>query len=187
MAKDAYYFPHFSNARHDRKVKRIVKEFGVEGYGIFFMLLEVLREQTDLTFPVEDIDLLADEFRTSEAKVKTIIGNYGLFEVTNDNRFYSPKQMEYLRPYFEKSERARLAAQKRWHGLPAKGETTGGDQQAKKEAKKEDKKPKAKKGLTKEFVDGVIVKTLGADHLPLMYDWLQYKKDRGKNTKVSKV
>ena len=68
--KDAYYFPHFCTARNDRKVKRLRKELGVEGYGIFFMLLEVLREQTDFKFPTEDIDLLADEFNTSEQKNK---------------------------------------------------------------------------------------------------------------------
>jgi hypothetical protein len=43
LSKDAYYFPHFYNARHDRKIKRLRKDLGIEGYGIFFMLLEVLR------------------------------------------------------------------------------------------------------------------------------------------------
>ena len=55
--KDAYYFPHFCNARHDRKIKRVTKELGVEGYGIYFMVLEVLREQTDFKYPLSEIDL----------------------------------------------------------------------------------------------------------------------------------
>ncbi len=63
--KDAFYFPHFCNARHDRKLKRVRKELGLEGYGIFFMLLETLREQADYRYPIEDLDLLADEFGTS--------------------------------------------------------------------------------------------------------------------------
>ena len=100
MKKDAYYFPHFSNARHDRKVKRITKELGVEGYGIYFMILEVLREQTDLKYPVQDIDLLADEFRTSEQKVRTVISNYDLFTIDEDEMFFSPKLFLYLEPYF---------------------------------------------------------------------------------------
>ncbi len=112
--KDAYYFPHFSNARHDRKIKRIIKELGVEGYGIYFMLLEVLREQSDLRFPIADIDLLADEFRTSEAKIHTIISKYDLFEIDQEEMFFSPKQIKYLQPYFERSQRARDAANKRW-------------------------------------------------------------------------
>lgn len=114
MKKDAYYFPHFSNARTDRKLLRIRKELGIEGYGIYFMVLEVLREQTDFKFPLEDIDLLSDEFGTSEAKVRTVVCNYKLFDVDKKEMFFSPKQILYLKPYIEKSKRAREAANKRW-------------------------------------------------------------------------
>jgi hypothetical protein len=119
MNKDAYYFPHFANARHDRKLKRIRKELGPEGYGIFFMILEVLREQEDFAYPLSDIDLLADDFNTSEQKVETVIKRYDLFVVDDDQNFFSPKFIEYLSPYLEKSKRARNAALKRWHGANA--------------------------------------------------------------------
>ena len=112
MNKDAYYFPHFCNARNDRKIKRIIKELGVEGYGIYFMILEVLREQTDLKYPVADIDLLADEFRTSEQKVRTVISNYDLFVVDEDQMFFSPKLFLYLEPYFN-MRKQRVAAGKK--------------------------------------------------------------------------
>lgn len=126
--KDAYYFPHFSNARHDRKIKRIIKELGVEGYGIYFMLLEVLREQTDLRYPMGDIDLLADEFRTSEAKIQAIIVHYDLFSVDESQMFFSPKQIQYLQPYFDRSSRARDAANKRWSEQKALPEHTDNEQ-----------------------------------------------------------
>lgn len=119
MKKDAYYFPHYSNARHDRKIKRIIKELGVEGYGIFFMLLEVLREQTDFRYPIEDIDLLADEFGTSEQKVRTVISNYKLFDIDENELFFSPKLIFYLQPYIERTERARAAANARWSNANA--------------------------------------------------------------------
>ena len=114
MEKDAFYFPHFSNARHDRKIKRITKELGVEGYGIFFMILEVLREQTSLKYPMSDIDLLAYEFGTSEQKVRTVICNYGLFDVDQDEMFYSKKLFEYLKPYFTMKRQRKEAAESRW-------------------------------------------------------------------------
>lgn len=116
MKKDAYYFPHFCNARHDRKVKRIIKDLGIEGYGIYFMILEVLREQTEFKYPIEDIDLLADEFGCSEAKLKAVVSKYDLFKAYK-NHFTSPKLILFLQPYLERSKRARAAANKRWKNV----------------------------------------------------------------------
>jgi hypothetical protein len=108
MDKDAYYFPHFSNARHDRKLKRVRKELGVEGYGIYFMLLEVLRDQEEFKYPIEDLDLLADEFGTSEQKVRTVICNYQLFQVDERENFFSLKFVKYLQPYLDNKHRNRI-------------------------------------------------------------------------------
>lgn len=112
MEKEAFYFPHFCNARHDRKIRRLRKELGVEGYGIYFMLLEILREQQDLMYPMEDMDLLAEEFGVSEAKVRVVICNYQLFEVDEAEKFFSPKMLVYLEPYFRMKEQRKIAGQK---------------------------------------------------------------------------
>ena len=112
MEKEAFYFPHFCNARHDRKIRRLRKELGTEGYGIYFMLLETLREQQDLMYPLEDLDLLAEEFGVSEAKVRVAICNYGLFEIDEEQKFFSPKMLVYLEPYFKMKEQRKVAGQK---------------------------------------------------------------------------
>ena len=117
MKKDAFYFPHFANARHDRKLKRVQKELGLEGYAIYFQLLEVLREQLDFKYPFNDVDLLADEMGTSEPKIKAVICNYDLFTLDEDSNFFSIKQLYYLQPYIEKTQRARIAAKKRWDNV----------------------------------------------------------------------
>ena len=104
MQKEAFYFPHFSNARHDRKIRRLRKELGIEGYGIYFMLLETLRDQHDFMYPLSDCDLLAEEFGTSDAKIKTVICNYELFDFEDDGKFFSPKMLVYLEPYFKMRE-----------------------------------------------------------------------------------
>jgi hypothetical protein len=83
------------------------------------MLLEILREQTDLRYPLNEVDLLADEFGTSEQKVRVVICNYDLFQVDENQNFFSFKMIIYLQPYFEKSERAREAANKRWNNANA--------------------------------------------------------------------
>jgi len=91
MANTTSYFPHFSSARIDRKIKRLRKDLGIEGYGIYFMLLEILREQHDYKFPLSDIDLLSDEIGTSEAKILAVINSYELFQIDESNRFFVTK------------------------------------------------------------------------------------------------
>jgi hypothetical protein len=108
MDKDAFYFPHFSNARLDRKIKRVRKELGLEGYGIYFMILETLRDQENFSFPIEDIDLLSDEFGTSEQKIRTVILNYDLFSLDDNEHFFSPKLLVFLQPYLEGKEKRRV-------------------------------------------------------------------------------
>jgi len=108
MNKDAFYFPHFSNARHDRKLRRVRKQLGIEGYAIYFMLLEVLREQEEFKYPLQDVDLLADDFNTSEEKVKTVITGYNLFQ-TDEKNFFSYKFNEFLKPYLDGKQRKRIS------------------------------------------------------------------------------
>ena len=45
MAKDAYYFSHDSNARNDPKCSALIAEYGMEGYGLFWVLVEIFSEQ----------------------------------------------------------------------------------------------------------------------------------------------
>jgi hypothetical protein len=76
------------------------------------MLLETLREQQDLMYPLDDLDLLAEEFGVSEAKVRVAICNYGLFEIDEEQKFFSPKMLVYLEPYFKMKEQRKVAGQK---------------------------------------------------------------------------
>lgn len=118
MKKDAYHFPHFANARNDAKILKLRRIFGIEGYGIYFMLLEALREQTDFKLPLSSVEDMAYEWHSSKEKILSIINDFELFEIHN-NRFFSPKLVLYLQPYFEKSQRARKAALKRWNNANA--------------------------------------------------------------------
>ena len=42
--KDAFYFPHDSNARYDAKILELRAEYGWEGYGIYWAIIESLRD-----------------------------------------------------------------------------------------------------------------------------------------------
>lgn len=45
--KDAYYFPHDCNARHDPKIVALCIKWHSLGYTAYFMTIEMLREQND--------------------------------------------------------------------------------------------------------------------------------------------
>lgn len=110
--KDGYYFPHFQDARRDIKILRVRRDLGIEGYGIFFMLLETLRKQSDFSFPLDDMDVLVNEINSTKAKIEAVINLYDLFEVKENEEgrsFFSPKQIQYLLPYIEKKEQMKLA------------------------------------------------------------------------------
>lgn len=114
MKKDAYYFPHFSNARNDAKLVKLRRVMGIEGYGMYFLLLEVLREQTEFKLPLSSLEDLAYEWHISKEKLLAVVTNFDLFEII-DEVFISTKLITYLQPYIEKSERARKAANLRWN------------------------------------------------------------------------
>ena len=83
------YFPHDSNARNESRLLSVRMKFGAEGYGIYFMILERLREEPDYT-SVKDYNMVAFDLRVSAAKVKSIIEDFGLFAFAEDGeRFYS--------------------------------------------------------------------------------------------------
>ena len=45
--KDAYYFSHDSNARNDEKIMAMRSVYGLPGYAMYFMIVEILREQSN--------------------------------------------------------------------------------------------------------------------------------------------
>ncbi len=106
------HFPHYLNARNDRKIKKGRLQLGIEFYAIYFMILEVLAEQKDFRYPLADIDILADDFGTSIQKIQLVVAQYDLFEIDPVEQFFSPAQVKALQPYLEKIEHYRLMGKK---------------------------------------------------------------------------
>ena len=71
--KDAYYFSHDSNAKDDPKCVLLIEQLGLEGYGIYWVLIEVLRDQPNYSYPVELLPALARRYNTTAEKIKTVV------------------------------------------------------------------------------------------------------------------
>jgi hypothetical protein len=113
MKKYGNYFPHFSNARTDRKIINLVRKYGWAGYAYYFVILEVLREQPDFKLPIAEIGSISWELRVEREIVHDIVANSGLFQI-EDNIFFSPRFNNLVQPLIERSNRARAAIKKRW-------------------------------------------------------------------------
>lgn len=87
--KDTYWFRHDSNAKDDFKCMILIEQLGCEGYGIFWILVETLREQKDYRYPFYLLGALARKYNTTQAKVETVVKEYGLFEIDIDSFFFS--------------------------------------------------------------------------------------------------
>lgn len=72
--KASYYFAHDYHARFDPKLSALIKDFGMRGYGVWWVLVEVMHEQGGKIekFP-KLYSGLAHDFMENEAYMKQII------------------------------------------------------------------------------------------------------------------
>ena len=118
MAKITNYFSHDANARNDAKIVNLRMALGAEGYGIYFMLLERMREDANY-MSVKDYNMLAFDLRVDASKVKKVVEEFGLFVFTEDGKyFYSDSFLRRMNVKDEKrrrrSEAGRRGAEQRW-------------------------------------------------------------------------
>lgn len=112
--KEAYYFSHDSNARNDEKILSMRMELGMEGYGIYWAIIEKMRENIDYQCS-NDYKVIAFDLRVDETTVKKVVENYGLFIKSEcGKKFYSQSLLNRMEKMNEKSEKARQSANARW-------------------------------------------------------------------------
>ena len=109
MTKDAYYFPHDSNARNDQRLMKVRMKYGMEGYGIYFAIIEILREQADYTLSFNDLESVSFDLRVKKDVIEDIVTNYNLFVIEGHSMFYSKSLKKRLECMDEK-KRKRVAA-----------------------------------------------------------------------------
>lgn len=119
VRKDICYFSHDSNAKDDPKCVLLIEQLGLEGYGIFWVLVETLREQPEFKYPLKLIPALARRYNTTTEKMKTVVSAYDLFLIENDTFFFSQSLNRRMDLYLDKrkrlSEAGKKGNEKRWN------------------------------------------------------------------------
>lgn len=119
MKKDAYYFSHDANATNDPKIMVMIAQWGLEAYGIFWVLIEHLREQPGFKSHLLILKALALRHSSSEEKFKHVVFDFGLFEIMQDTFFYSKSLIDRMKPLEDKREKMKELAYKRWNKTDA--------------------------------------------------------------------
>ena len=113
MKKEAYYFSHDANAKDDPKILQLRMEMGWEGYGLFWALIEMLRNESDNRMRTH-YKSIAFALQTQEDSIKRLINDFDLFAI-DDQYFWSESLLKRMEMKEAKSEKMREAANKRWN------------------------------------------------------------------------
>ena len=121
------YFSHDSNARNDTKIIQLRMKYGAKGYGIYFMILERLRDDSNY-MSIKDYNIIAFDLREDAAVIKDVVEEFGLFAFTDDGKcFYSESLNKRMALKDEakkkKSEAGKKGARSHW-GNNAKADPT---------------------------------------------------------------
>ena len=182
--KETFYFPHDYNAMQDEKIKMLIRKHGMEGYGIFWGIVEMLYNNANALRT--DYEGIAYDLHSDIDTVKSIINDFELFEIS-DGYFGSLSIERRINERDKKSQKARESAFYRWKYANAM--RTQCDSNAIKERKgKEINEIKQIKKITyNKVVDEILIslkdifdeKYLTSDKTKVMFDKLlkKYSKD----------
>lgn len=139
MSKDVYYFSHDSNARRDPKILALINKFGLEGYGRYWIIVEMLSEQGGYQLEHKkwvyyglSMEMQCD-VETVEAFIKSLITDYELLNSDNEY-FWSDSLLRRMKFKDDKkqqrSKAAKKAAESRWNKNNKSNSTNGSDADA---------------------------------------------------------
>ena len=119
MSKETYYFSHDSNALTDIKILNMRSDYGMEGYGLYWAIIEMLRNEEDYSLDLDKntyraIQILTNTEIDIEFFIKDCIDDYKLFNQKENKKFYSNSLLRRMEEKDKKSAVAREKAKKRW-------------------------------------------------------------------------
>lgn len=115
MSKDAYYFPHDSNARQDVKILKLRIKHGWAGYGLYWGIIEALRDQDNYAFEADQPELISLAVGCSVDEITPIIDiclEVGLLK-KEDGYIFSPSLKRRMERVDDIREKRRLAGKKK--------------------------------------------------------------------------
>jgi hypothetical protein len=119
--KETFYFSHDYNARNDIKIQALLVEHGAVGYGVYWIIVEILHEESEKKLKLNNLTYIAiaRQASTSVEQVKAVVEcclEYELF-TEDDGCFFSKRILKNIDKRMDISEKrakaGRISANKR--------------------------------------------------------------------------
>lgn len=123
MKSSTYYFSHDYNAANDTKILFLRHQLGMEGYGIYWYLIEQLANAGG-KLPLELIPVLAMQMHCTDVKVNGVLMNFDLFTIES-GEFWSHRLQDHLDLRLKLSQSGKTGANNRWKNGGAIGDAIG--------------------------------------------------------------
>lgn len=104
---ELFYFPHNCNTQGKKDIKKLIRDLGYEGYGLYWSILEFMYTNT---LEVGEEDLILEKHTE---KIIKILNDYDLFYI-EDNQYMSDRIAENIERVEKKRKTAQNNANKRW-------------------------------------------------------------------------
>ena len=114
MNRENVYFSHDANAMNDPKCMMLITQLGMEGYGIFWGLVELLRQQPNYRMSLSLVPSIAARFMVSSQKIETVIRSYDLFKIEDEQFFFSQSLRDRMEILDKRRVAAKIANEVRW-------------------------------------------------------------------------
>lgn len=106
------YFPHPSNARVDGALIELRQELGSAGYGIYWMILELLRDADGYRIKNSPRTIAFAVNEPDTSAIEKVTTSYGLFAVDDDGLLFSPWLTDAMAQYDTRKARLQEAGRK---------------------------------------------------------------------------
>ncbi len=132
MSKETFYFSHDYNARNDIKIQALLVEQGAVGYGVYWIIVEILHEESVKKLKLDDMTYvaIARQASTSVEQARVIVEcclKYELF-TEDDGYFFSKRILKNIEMRMSVSEKrakaGRISAIKRKRGTSVEENST---------------------------------------------------------------
>jgi hypothetical protein len=114
MSKDTYYFPHDFNAGSDEKILYLRSKFGMQAYGLYWVLIEIMHESSDSKLTCNLIDGIAYQINVDITFLKEFYNECIAIElfVTDGVKYWSERVLRNKELLNEKRNLKSIAGKK---------------------------------------------------------------------------